>query len=651
MSRNAFAMRPIIAILAGTMLMVALACAGDSATPTSPATSTSPAPTATSPAPTATAPPGSTATAVPEATATAMPEPTQSLEDLTWVNRYLASAGYQAEWGEPKVGGIFRVGLPVAITSWNPSSSLSAAFSQPAALPIFNWLLVPDPWIGTSELVPDLAKSWEISGDGLQITFELQEGVKFHDNPNIPEALRNADFTCEDVQASIERLVRPPEFDKTNITDGPVLLGHINSVTCPDGPLGFTAVINLDSPKGKTMAGLAYSTTHMLDKDYIEQWLNLDPGPRGSRMDTGTDEAFNWLTGTGPMQPLEFTPDISVKNRRNANFWKEGLPLVDGFDSFILKDYTTRFTALATGQIHLFGHGSSSLLPGQVEQAERDFADRITVHSALYNLAYGNYINTTRPPWDDPRVAKAVHLAMDRDAWIVFQKAGSKDGTTLMGGGQMPGTFYSTPEEVLRTWPGLRQPKDQDIAEANRLLDDVFGEGVRFSATCLTRNTQSYQDMCLFWSDQMSNALGIDVSVEFWEGSVVSDRLRACAYDVAGQFGGSTRTGDPDDFLLNYYHRSNASTTRRCPYQGFHAPTLLDQLEADIEAQSDELDPLKRRDMVQAIDKTLALDIHLRIPYGWNTIFYGTSNAAKGYFLMTTPYNQHALWDRVWIAD
>jgi len=78
---------------------------------------------------------------------------------------------------------------------------------------------------------------------------------------------------------------------------------------------------------------------------------------------------------------------------------------------------------------------------------------------------------------------------------------------------------------------------------------------------------------------------------------------------------------------------------------------ILDQLEADIEAQSDELDPLKRRDMVQAIDKTLTLDVHLRIPYGWNVIFYGTSEKARGYFLMTTPYNQHALWDRVWIAD
>jgi ABC-type transport system substrate-binding protein len=562
----------------------------------------------------------------------------------------MESAGYQVEWGEPKTGGIFRAGLPVNVTSWNPSSSLSAAFSQPTALPIFNWLLVPDPWVGTSELIPDLAKSWDISSDGLQITFHLREGIKFQPNPNIPESLRDATFTCEDVQASIERLVRPHDWDRTNITDGPVILGHVNGVTCPDGAQGYTAVINLASTKAKTMRSLAYATTHMMDKDYIEQWLNLDPGPKGSRMDKGTNEAYMWLTGTGPFIPMEFTPDISIKNRRNPSYWKEGLPLVDGFDSFIVKDYTTRFTALATGQLHLFGHGSSSLLPGQVEQAERDFADRITVHSALYNLAYGNYINTTRAPWDDPRVAKAVYLAMDRDAWKVFQKAGSRDGTMLMGGGQMPGTFYSTPEDVLRTWPGLRQPKDEDIAEANRLLDEVFGEGERFSATCLTRNTQSYQDMCLFWADQMQSSLGIDASVEFWEGSVVTERLNSCAYDVAGQFAGATRTGDPDDYLFNYYHRSNASTTRKCPYTGMDQ-SILDQLEADIEAQSDELDPLKRRDMVRAIDKTLTLDVHLRIPYGWNVIFYGTSEKARGYFLMTTPYNQHALWDRVWIAD
>ena len=90
--------KPIATILAAVMMVAAIACAGGAdPTATSAPTATSPAPTATTAAATGT---GTTeATAVPVEAATAVP--------ATWMDRYLESPGYKAEWGEPSTGGIF----------------------------------------------------------------------------------------------------------------------------------------------------------------------------------------------------------------------------------------------------------------------------------------------------------------------------------------------------------------------------------------------------------------------------------------------------------------------------------------------------------------------------------------------------------------
>ena len=74
-----------------------------------------------------------------------------------------------------------------------------------------------------------------------------------------------------------------------------------------------------------------------------------------------------------------------------------------------------------------------------------------------------------------------------------------------------PGTFYAPTEEEIRTWPGYRQPKDEDVAEANRLMDEVFGAGNRPTAKCLAVVTdQSDIDACLYVMDNLGKNLGME---------------------------------------------------------------------------------------------------------------------------------------------
>ena len=76
-----------------------------------------------------------------------------------------------------------------------------------------------------------------------------------------------------------------------------------------------------------------------------------------------------------------------------------------------------------------------------------------------------------------------MSLALDRDQWLDFYRISGYEGMKLAHT-MAPGTYYAPTDEEIRTWPGYRQPKDEDIAEANRLMDEVFGAGNRPSVEC-----------------------------------------------------------------------------------------------------------------------------------------------------------------------
>ena len=115
-----------------------------------------------------------------------------------------------------------------------------------------------------------------------------------------------------------------------------------------------------------------------------------------------------------------------------------------------------------------------------------------------------------------------MSLALDRDGWVEFYRIPQYEGGKL-GHLMAPGTFYAPTDEELRTWPGYRQPKDEDIAEANRLMDEVFGAGNRPTAKCSANiaNTGPV-DACLFIMDNLKKNLGMEISSDFGEGAVLT---------------------------------------------------------------------------------------------------------------------------------
>ena len=649
--RNASILKPILAVLAMTMLAVALACAAEDE-PTE-------APTA---APTPTTPAAATPLTVDmEATATPVPDP--SMADLGWMERYLQSPGYDPAWGEPVRGGIYIFGAQRDSNQFTPATQ-GCCYTHGCfrGLP-WNSLFRIDPWTGDLTAVEgDLVDTWEMSADGETLTLQLHEGVTFfhtipEDSPLPTEfnggQIAGDDFVCEDVVATYERMyTNPPEWE-TRISWARADLAHLESVSCPDGPRGLTAVMHFERPMAKTIGILAGRGAAVMDKDVVD-WLYAHGESEGTAfMDVEVPANFYSMHGTGPFMPVDINLSVSTEFVANPNYWREGLPLLEGYRNLVIKDIGSRFTALATGKIHYMGEGSWSMTPGQAEQAIRDFPDRIVINNQLNHwartIAFG-----ARDPWNDVRVRKAIHLALDRDGWLDFYRIAGYEGMKLAHT-MAPGTFYAPTDEEIRQWPGYRQPKDEDVAEANRLMDEVFGPGERPNVQCMaTVTNQSDIDACLFVIDNLKKNLNMEVDSQFGEQAALTPITDSGNFDFRISSYNSSTIGDPDDDLYSNYVPEYISASSRAMMDARWAeqPEVMADVEAMIRGQSAELDPIKRKALVNELDMKIMNDVSQFVVVGWSLIFPGWRvelKGWKGYDLYS--YTKYAMHERMWIVQ
>ena len=608
----------------------------------------------------------------PEARATAVPTPVPMASDTEWVEEYLNSAGYLPEWGQPVRGNVVRYGANLALNGHDPN--YGHTYEGPQFLPSYNSLIKFDPWQGlTGPILPDLATTWDVSGDGTVVTFKLREGVTFHDNPEstLPAELKaqiaGQEFTCEDAAASLHFAIYPPQSLKdVGVTHaGPRLgLSHLledGGATCPDGPQGYTLRAEFTEARAGTIGKFAGVTgmPNNMPKELIEWWSANCP----DCWDQTTDETYLYGTGTGAFMAYDRTQDVGTKIRANPDYWREGLPFLEGVDHIEITDATTRFTALITGQTDYYGEGSASLLPGQVGQVLDRYADEIHLEPVLHLWGKGLQINLHREPFDDERVRYAIHLAIDRDDWVEINR--------IEGGGQNvigvlrptnwmpPGTFWALPDDELWALPGFRNgpgDKEADIAEANRLLDEAgLTNSPRFTAGCMTTSVQIFIDGCVYFKDQLAKHLDIELNVDVVETAVQRERGQTGHgdppdYDV--HYGSKARTdvADPSDFYNiflvpeteSWYHRG----TGRFQSDPERAQKLLDL----ANAQAVELDPVKRQEIVHEIER-ISIEAAYMIPMPWSIIWPAWHKDVRGWRMFNHPSQiKWSGWERMWLA-
>ena len=549
-----------------------------------------------------------------------------------------------------------------AISSLRPHRDAATLTAASEGCP-WNSLFRIDPWTGDLTAVEgDLVDTWNMSEDGTELALQLHEGVTFfhtipEDSPLPTEfnggLIAGDDFVCEDVVATYERMyINPPEWE-TRISWARADLAHLESLSCPDGPRGTSVVMHFERPMAKTIGILAGRGAAVMDKDVVD-WLYAHGEAEGTAfMDTEVPANFYSMHGTGPFMPTDINLSVSTDFVANPNYWREGLPLLDGYRNLVIKDIGSRFTALATGKIHYMGEGSWSMTPGQAEQAIRDFPDRIVINNQLNHwartIAFG-----ARAPWNDVRVRKAIHLAIDRDGWLDFYRIAGYEGMKLAHT-MAPGTFYAPTDEEIRQWPGYRQPKDEDIAEANRLMDEVFGPGERPKVQCMaTVTNQSDIDACLYIIDNLKKNLDMEVDSQFGEQAALTPITDSGNFDFRISSYNSSTIGDPDDDLYSNYVPEYISASSRAMMDARweEQPEIMADVEAMIRGQSAELDPIKRKELVRELDMKIMNDVSQFVVVGWSLIFPGWRvelKGWKGYDLYS--YTKYAMHERMWITQ
>ena len=468
---SVFTFRRILGIVVAVGLLAVLACGTseeDTPTPRPTNTPLPVFPTFTLPAtatPTATAvPPGVTAVPQPTATSTSTP----------------VATGEQAIYG-----GI--VNLPLTGTNrWDPfHGNQGYGWGSLGSIGnIFGQFIRPN-LVDRVTLEGDLAESWEITNGGKTWVLKMREGVVDHDgNP----------FTVEDAFYTIQRIIERPNGLSANRWGcvraflNPIHDDAGNLVANPGAEITGPNELSLTMPvaKGAWINCFASGWNAVTPDTYVKQ-IDEDMSAGSRDLDFNLGE----VVGTGPFKVVGGELDNFWNIERNDQYFREGLPYLDGFDIFVIPDASTRVASFRVGRVDSFPFFTTPTL-----RDAHDLVNAMGEEAAFPLVAApgwrGFELNVVIPPFgpiDDPDariVRQAIQTRMDRGEMNTL----CHDGIG----------FFSTPYFIGLDWVyteaewfenmiGLDPDpvkKAADLVQAKAMMESVgYGPNNRISTTML----------------------------------------------------------------------------------------------------------------------------------------------------------------------
>ena len=255
---------------------------------------------------------------------------------------------------------------------------------------VFSGLVSLDPNLN---IRPDLAETWEVSGNGTIYTFHIRQNAKFHNG---------RDVTAQDIVFSWERAASPEIQSDTVLTYlgdivgvREMVAGQANSISGLKVIDDKTLQVTIDAPKPYFLMKLTFPTSYVVDKD------NVSMGAEWVRQPNGT----------GPYKITQWRPNEYVVYEADPNFYL-GAPSIP---YIVVKIY-------AGDDVRLFETGDIDIASVSLYSVERMLDPTEPLHANLVtgvDLCTGYVVfDTTQPPFDDVNVRKAFSLAFDRQRYI-----------------------------------------------------------------------------------------------------------------------------------------------------------------------------------------------------------------------------------------
>ena len=254
---------------------------------------------------------------------------------------------------------------------------------------IFSGLVCFDPDL---KITPDIARSWDITGNGTIYTFHLRQGVKFHSGRNL---------TANDFKYSLERVCDPATGSQTAETYlGDIvgvkekLQGKANEVSGVKVLDDYTLQITIDAPKEYFLAKLTYPTAFVVDKANVEMGSDWWRRPNG----TGPFKLKQWKAGNVITLERNELYYLEPAKLRQVVYTLQGVPMT-GYENGKI-DVTDVYLGDIERVLDPSNplHEELSIVPG----------------FSLYYIGF----NAARPPFDDAKIRQAFSYAIDKDKII-----------------------------------------------------------------------------------------------------------------------------------------------------------------------------------------------------------------------------------------
>ena len=382
------------------------------------------------------------------------------------------------------------------------------------------------------EIEPRLAEKWE-NKDNTVWTFHLRPGVTWSDGTAI---------TAQDIVWSWQRLVSP--LTASPYASYPGNMHIVNGAEIAQGQkapetLGVKAIddatleVTLTQPNAAFLAMLAHPSLVPLDKVLISRYGDKWTKPEH-------------IVTSGPYKLSQWVVNERIVAERNPRYWDNAHTVINKVTYLPISSETADVNRYKAGEIDIV----YTVPINQFAQLKKTMGDQLDVSPQLATYYYE--FNTTRPPFNDPRVRRALNMALDKD--IIAEK--------VMGQGQRPAWLISQPDiggVKLHNPEYASWPRDKRIAEAKKLLSEAgYNESHPLVFNLLYNTSESHQRIAIAASSMWKKNLGVEAKLQNQEWKTMLDAMHThnfdavryawiADYDDAATFLNNFRTGDSEN--------------------------------------------------------------------------------------------------------
>ncbi|CAM7115316.1 ABC transporter substrate-binding protein [Klebsiella michiganensis] len=384
----------------------------------------------------------------------------------------------------------------------------------------------------TGEIEPRLADKWE-NKDNTVWTFHLRPGVTWSDGTAI---------TAQDIVWSWQRLVSP--LTASPYASYPGNMHIVNGAEIAQGKkapetLGVKAVddatleVTLTQPNAAFLAMLAHPSLVPLDKVLISRYGDKWTKPEH-------------IVTSGPYKLSQWVVNERIVAERNPRYWDNAHTVINKVTYLPISSETADVNRYKAGEIDIV----YTVPINQFAQLKKTMGDQLDVSPQLATYYYE--FNTTRPPFNDPRVRRALNMALDKD--IIAEK--------VLGQGQRPAWLISQPDiggVNLHNPEYASWPREKRIAEAKKLLSEAgYNETHPLVFNLLYNTSESHQRIAIAASSMWKKNLGVEAKLQNQEWKTMLDAMHThnfdavryawiADYDDAATFLNNFRTGDSEN--------------------------------------------------------------------------------------------------------